>query len=77
MAYMDSSLKKVMSFYDWVALYLSRFLEDRIRTLSEKENYRYLGILEADTIKQVEMKEKNNQSVCQTNDKASWYQVLR
>ena len=31
---------------------------DKIRTLGEKETYKYLGILEADTIKQVEMKEK-------------------
>ena len=29
------------------------------RTLREKENYEYLGILEADTLKQREMKEKN------------------
>ena len=29
-----------------------------IRTLGEKEIYKYLGILEVDTIKQVEMKEK-------------------
>ena len=29
-----------------------------IRTLGEKETYKYLGILEANTIKQVEMKEK-------------------
>ena len=28
------------------------------RTLAEKETYKYLGILEADAIKQVEMKEK-------------------
>ena len=32
--------------------------EAKIRTLREKETYEYLGILEADTIKQVEMKEK-------------------
>ena len=32
--------------------------QDKIRTLGEKETYEYLGILEADTIKQVEMKEK-------------------
>ena len=32
--------------------------QDKIRTLREKETYKYLGILEADTIKQVEMKEK-------------------
>ena len=31
---------------------------DKIRTLWEKETYKYLGILEADTIKQVEMKGK-------------------
>ena len=32
--------------------------QDKIRMLREKETYKYLGILEADTIKQVEMKEK-------------------
>ena len=31
---------------------------DKIRTLGEEENYKYLAILEADTIKQVEMKYK-------------------
>ena len=31
---------------------------DKIRTLGEKETNKYLGILEADTIKQVEMKDK-------------------
>ena len=31
---------------------------DKIRTLRENETYKYLGILEADTIKQVEMKDK-------------------
>ena len=31
-----------------------------IRTLGEKETYKYLGILETDTIKQKEMKEKKN-----------------
>ena len=31
--------------------------QDKIRTLGEKENYKYLDILVADTIKQVEMKE--------------------
>ena len=33
--------------------------QDMIRTLGEKEMYKYLGILEDDTTKQVEMKEKN------------------
>ena len=32
--------------------------QDKIRTLGKKETYKYLGILEADTIIQVEMKEK-------------------
>ena len=32
--------------------------QDKIKTLTENETYKYLGILEADTIKQVEMKEK-------------------
>ena len=33
--------------------------QEKIRTLGEKETYIYLGILETDTIKQVEMKRKN------------------
>ena len=33
--------------------------QDKIRTLGEKETNKYLGVLEADTIKQKEMKEKN------------------
>ena len=32
--------------------------KDKIKTLAENETYKYLGILEADTIKQVKMKEK-------------------
>ena len=32
--------------------------QDKIRTLGEKETYKYLGILEPETVKQVEMKEK-------------------
>ena len=32
--------------------------KDKIKTLAENETYKYLGILEADTIKQEEMKEK-------------------
>ena len=31
---------------------------NKIRTLAESETYEYLGILEADTIKQMEMKDK-------------------
>ena len=32
--------------------------QDKIRTLAENKTYKYLGILEADTIKQAEMKNK-------------------
>ena len=32
--------------------------QEKIRTLREKENYKYLGLLETDTIKQAKMKEK-------------------
>ena len=32
--------------------------QEKIRTLGDKETYKYLGILEADTTKQLEMKEK-------------------
>ena len=32
--------------------------QEKIRTLGEKGSYKYFGILEADIIKQVEMKEK-------------------
>ena len=32
--------------------------QETIRTLAEKENYKYLGIFEVDTIKKAEMKEK-------------------
>ena len=32
--------------------------QEKIWTLGEKENYKYLGILEVDIIKQVKMKEK-------------------
>ena len=35
--------------------------QEKIRTLGEKENYKYLGILEMDIVKQVVMKEKVRQ----------------
>ena len=34
--------------------------QDRITALRENETYNYMGILEVDTIKQEEMKEKKN-----------------
>ena len=38
--------------------YMTEGIKKKIRTFGEKETWKYLGILEADTIKQVEMKEK-------------------
>ena len=40
--------------------------QDKIKTLGKNETYKYLGILEADTIKQVEMKE-NPKRISQQN----------
>ena len=37
--------------------------QDKIRTLGEKETYKYLGILKADTIKEAEMKEKRKKEL--------------
>ena len=37
---------------------MERPTQEKIRMLGEKETYKYFGILEADTIKQVKMKEK-------------------
>ena len=39
--------------------------KDKIKTLAENETYKYLGILEADTIKQEEMKEKIEKRISQ------------
>ena len=36
--------------------------QDKIKTLGKKETYKYLGILEADIIKQEEMKEKQSRN---------------
>ena len=48
----------------------------KIRTLGEKETYKYLGILEADTIKQVEMKEKNLKRISQEKEKPTRHQTI-
>ena len=37
--------------------------QDKIRTLDEKETYKYWGVLKADTIKLVEMKEKKRKNI--------------
>ena len=36
-----------------------------------KKDYKYLGILEVDSIKKSEIKEKNKEIVLQTNEKTS------
>ena len=43
--------------------------QDKIRTLGEKEIYKYLGILEAETTKQVEMKDKIQKEYLRTTRK--------
>ena len=49
--------------------------QQKIRTHREKETYKYLGILEADTIKHAEMKE-NIFKIPQENDKATQNQTI-
>ena len=43
--------------------------QDKITMLAENGMYTYLGILEADTIKQVEMKNKIKKNISQENSK--------
>ena len=43
--------------------------QDIIRMLGENETYKYLDILEADTIKQVEMKDKIQKEYCRRTRK--------
>ena len=49
--------------------------QEKIRTHGEKETYKYLGIVEADTIKEEEMKEKL-ESVSLENEKVTWNQTI-
>ena len=50
--------------------------EKKIRTLGEKETFKYFGILKVDTINQVEMKEKNLKRVYQKNEKTTRNQTV-
>ena len=43
--------------------------QDKIRTLGENETHKYLSVLEADTIKQVEMKNKIQKEYCRRTRK--------
>ena len=50
--------------------------QERIRILGKKENHKYLGKVEADAIKQAEMKEKKNKRVSQENEKTTPNQTI-
>ena len=50
--------------------------KERMPPFKEKENYQYLEILEVDTIKQAEMKEKIRK-IIQTNEKTSGNKALQ
>ena len=45
--------------------------QENIRMRQEKEIYKYLGILDADTVKQVKKKEKIKKRLSQKNEKAT------
>ena len=45
---------------------------EKIRTPRENETYKYLGILEADTIKQEEMKEIIRKNISGVLESSSW-----
>ena len=47
--------------------------QDKIRTLAENETYKYLGILEAATIKQVEMKNKIQKEYLRRTSVVYWH----
>ena len=49
--------------------------QERIRMIGEKETYKYLGILEVNSIKQMGMKEKRKKGVSQMNEKTSGNQT--
>ena len=48
----------------------------KIRTLAENETYKYLGILEADTIKQVGNEKQNSKRISQENKKTTQDKAL-
>ena len=54
---------------------IERASQKSIRMFGKKENYKYLGILEAGTIKWIEIEEKKRTP--QNNNKTSWNQDLQ
>ena len=51
--------------------------QDKIRTLGENETYKYLGILKADTIQQVEMKDKVQKEYIRRTRKLSCRNLIK
>ena len=50
--------------------------QEKIRMFGEKATYKYLGILEADTIKQEEIKEKMKKRLSQEDEKTTRNQTI-
>ena len=50
---------------------------DKIRTHEEEETYKYFWILEADTIKQVQMKDKIRKEYPMQNKETTWDKTLQ
>ena len=50
---------------------------DKMRTLEENETYKYLGIFEADTIKQVQIEDTFLKKISQQNEKTTWDKTLQ
>ena len=50
--------------------------QEKVRSLGEKETYKYLGILEVNTTKQVELKEKKNKKRSQENAETTGNQTI-
>ena len=51
--------------------------QERIRTLGEKENYKYLGLLEANIIKQAKMKKKKKKKEKSISDEREKFLVTK
>ena len=51
--------------------------QDKIRTLTENKTYKYLGNLEVDIIKQVEIKKQNSKRISQENKKTTRDKTIR
>ena len=50
---------------------------EKIRTLEVNKTYKYLGILEADTVKQVQLKDTTQKRISQENEKTTQDKTLQ